>query len=118
MAGFRRKRDFLNSRDRGSQADVSQEGGTEVLYPRCAALDVDNDTMACARIAGRGKASTTVRSFATRTASLPHEGPSTADAITEHIGPPEARSATVPVGGPSPAANQLARGDRGRDYSS
>jgi hypothetical protein len=43
----------------------------EVIYPRCAGLDVHKETVvACVRIAEGGKASLAVRTFATNTASL------------------------------------------------
>ncbi len=43
----------------------------EVLYPRCAGLDVHKDTVvACVRVAEGGKARTEVRSFATTTPGL------------------------------------------------
>jgi transposase len=43
----------------------------QVLYPRCAGLDVHKDTVvACVRIAGEGPATTEVRTFATTTAGL------------------------------------------------
>jgi transposase len=43
----------------------------EVLYPRCAGLDVHKDTVvACARLASRGSVATEVRTFATTTGSL------------------------------------------------
>jgi len=43
----------------------------QVLYPRCAGLDVHKDTVvACVRLAGEGQATTEVRTFATTTAGL------------------------------------------------
>ena len=43
----------------------------QVLYPRCAGLDVHKDTVvACVRLAGEGPATTEVRTFATMTAGL------------------------------------------------
>ena len=43
----------------------------QVLYPRCAGLDVHKDTVvACVRLAGEGPATTEVRTFATTTAGL------------------------------------------------
>jgi len=43
----------------------------QVLYPRCAALDVHKETVvACVRIAGEREATTEVRTFATTTAAL------------------------------------------------
>jgi transposase len=43
----------------------------QVLYPRCAGLDVHKDTVvACVRIAGDGQATTEVRTFPTTTAGL------------------------------------------------
>jgi transposase len=43
----------------------------EVLYPRCAGLDVHKDTVvACVRLAAAGKPVTAVRTFGTTTASL------------------------------------------------
>jgi hypothetical protein len=43
----------------------------EVLYPKCAGLDVHRDTVvACARIASEGKASQEVRTFGTTTKEL------------------------------------------------
>jgi transposase len=43
----------------------------QVLYPRCAGLDVHKDTVvACVRLVGEGPATTEVRTFATTTAGL------------------------------------------------
>jgi transposase len=43
----------------------------QVLYPRCAGLDVHKDTVvACVRLQGEGPATTEVRTFATTTAGL------------------------------------------------
>jgi transposase len=43
----------------------------DVLYPRCAGLDVHKDTVvACARVASDGAAKSEVRSFDTTTAGL------------------------------------------------
>src|SRR3954466_8596671 len=43
----------------------------EVMYPRCAGLDVHKETVvACVRIASGGEASSSVRTFATTTAGL------------------------------------------------
>jgi transposase len=43
----------------------------QVLYPRCASLDVHKDTVvACVRLAVEGRATTEVRTFATMTAGL------------------------------------------------
>ena len=43
----------------------------EVMYPRCAGLDVHKETVvACVRIVESGEVSRSVRTFATTTASL------------------------------------------------
>ena len=43
----------------------------EVMYPRCAGLDVHKETVvACVRIVAGGEVSRSVRTFATTTASL------------------------------------------------
>ena len=43
----------------------------EVIYPRCAGLDVHKQTVvACARIAGEGAATQQVRTFETTTSGL------------------------------------------------
>src|SRR5436309_3613545 len=47
------------------------EESMEVIYPRCAGLDVHKETVvACLRIVERGEVSRSVRTFATTTASL------------------------------------------------
>jgi hypothetical protein len=52
-------------------AASKQEVGMEVLYPRCAGLDVHKDTVvACVRLAMNGTAQTEVRTFDTTTPGL------------------------------------------------
>src|SRR5262249_16776676 len=51
--------------------DATGEEVMEVMYPRCAGLDVHKETVvACVRIVEGGNVSRSVRTFATTTASL------------------------------------------------
>src|SRR5262245_65664589 len=51
--------------------DATGEEVMEVMYPRCAGLDVHKETVvACVRIVEGGDVSRSVRTFATTTASL------------------------------------------------
>ena len=52
--------------------DATGEEVKEVMYPRCAGLDVHKETVvvACVRIVEGGDVSRSVRTFATTTASL------------------------------------------------
>src|SRR5262249_60706059 len=51
--------------------DATGEEVMEVMYPRCAGLDVHKETVvACVRIVEGGDVSRSVRTFATNTASL------------------------------------------------
>ena len=68
------ERAFQTSRNRGftpTTRHVYREGAMEVLYPRCAGLDVHKDTVvACVRIAEGGKVRREVREFGTCTRAL------------------------------------------------
>src|SRR5918998_3891242 len=62
---------FLESSEGAPHAGSSEEGAMEVLYPRCAGLDVHKDTVvASARLASGRDVSIEVRTFATTTAGL------------------------------------------------
>src|SRR5215210_6503300 len=62
---------FLEFPEGAPHAGSSEEGTMEVLYPRCAGLDVHKDTVvASARLAAGREVSVEVRTFATTTAGL------------------------------------------------
>src|SRR5215210_2258074 len=62
---------FLEFFGGAPHAGSSEEGAMEVLYPRCAGLDVHKDTVvASARLAAGREVSVEVRTFATTTAGL------------------------------------------------